>query len=72
LLAQIGRRNSGHAREAAARPRWRPQEARECTVYGVTDAEEIGRVLKSYRDFVALCARKEKETGEPCLIIASY
>jgi hypothetical protein len=28
-------------------------EARERQVYGVTDAEEIERVLKSYRDFVA-------------------
>jgi hypothetical protein len=47
-------------------------EARERNVYGVTDAKDIERVLKSYRDFVELCARKEKETGEPCLIIASW
>jgi len=47
-------------------------EARERTIYGVTDAKEIECVLQSYRDFVALCARKEAETGEPCLIIASY
>ena len=47
-------------------------ETREREVYGVTDAEDIERVLKSYRDFVALCARKEEETGIPCLIIASY
>ena len=47
-------------------------ETREREVYSVTDAKEIERVLKSYRDFVALCARKEAETGEPCLIIASY
>ena len=47
-------------------------ETRERKVYGVTDAEEIERVLKSYRDFVALCARKEQETGIPCLVIASY
>jgi len=47
-------------------------ERREREVYGATDADEIGRVLKSYRDFVALCARKEVETGIPCLIIASY
>ncbi len=26
----------------------------------------------SFVDFVELCERKEKETGEPCLIIASY
>ncbi len=47
-------------------------EARERDIYGVTDRAEIDRVLKSYRDFVELCERKEAETGEPCLIIASY
>jgi len=47
-------------------------EARERKLYGTTDPVEIERVLKSYRDFVALCARKEAETGEPCLIIANY
>jgi hypothetical protein len=45
-------------------------EKRERELYGATDAEEIERVLKSYRDFVALCVRKERETGVPCLIIA--
>ena len=30
------------------------------------------RLQQQYRDFVALCARKEDETGIPCLIIASY
>jgi hypothetical protein len=47
-------------------------ETREREIYGVTDADEIELVLKSYRDFVALCAKKERETGYPCLIIASY
>ena len=47
-------------------------EQREREIYGVTDQVEIDRVLKSYSDFVELCARKEAETGEPCLIIASY
>ncbi len=46
-------------------------EKREREVYGVTDAAQIERVLKSYRDFVALCAQKEFETGHRCLIIAS-
>ena len=40
--------------------------------HGETDINEIGRVLKSYVDFVELCARKEDETGAPCVIIASY
>jgi hypothetical protein len=39
--------------------------------YGVNDADDIERVLKSCRDFVALCVRKEDETGIPCLIVAS-
>lgn len=47
-------------------------EERERDVYDVTDAKEIEVVLKSYRDFVDLCERKEIETGKPCLIIASY
>jgi hypothetical protein len=47
-------------------------ERREREDWGVTDQAEINCILKSYRDFVALCARKEAETGEPCLIIASY
>ncbi len=47
-------------------------ERRERQMYGVTDAEAIKRVLKSYRDFVALCAQKEYETGHSCLIIASH
>jgi hypothetical protein len=47
-------------------------ERREREIYEVTDPEEIEAVLKSYRDFVELCERKENETGKPCLIIASY
>jgi hypothetical protein len=47
-------------------------EQRERELYGETDINEIGRVLKSYVDFVELCARKEDETGKACLIIASY
>ena len=29
-------------------------------------------VLKSFSDFVELCERKERETGEPCSIVACY
>jgi hypothetical protein len=47
-------------------------EARERKIYGVHDPAKIERVLRSYCDFVALCERKEAETREPCLIIASY
>jgi hypothetical protein len=47
-------------------------EARQRQVYGVTDPAKIEPVLQSYRDFVALCARKEAETGSPCIITASW
>jgi hypothetical protein len=47
-------------------------EQREKVVYGETDPLEVKRVLDSFRDFVALCERKERETGKPCRIIASY
>lgn len=51
---------------------FRIAEQRERQVYGVTDAKQIERVLKSYRDFVALCAQKEFETGRLCFVVASY
>ena len=47
-------------------------EKRERQVYGETDEHEIELVLQSFRDFVALCEAKERETGEPVVIIASY
>lgn len=47
-------------------------EQREKVLYGETGPLEIKRVLNSYRNFVALCEEKEGETGEPCLIRASY
>jgi hypothetical protein len=47
-------------------------EQREKVLYGETDPLEIKRVLNSYRNFVALCERKERETGKPCTIRASY
>ena len=47
-------------------------EQREKLIYGETDPLEIRRVLNSFRNFVALCEEKEKETGKPCTITASY
>jgi hypothetical protein len=41
------------------------------TIYRA-DGAEIEAVKQSFRDFVALCERKEQETGEPVLIVASY
>jgi hypothetical protein len=36
------------------------------------DSKKNQAVLQSLRDFVALCERKEQETGEPCSILAVY
>jgi hypothetical protein len=68
----------GRAKISAVSLRQRLQETlevaerRERKLYGATNVEDIEHVLKSYRDFVALCAQKEFETGQPCLIIASF
>lgn len=45
---------------------------RERSVYGTTDEAEITGVQESFAEFVKLCGRKERETGEPMTIIASY
>lgn len=45
---------------------------RERDIYGNPhDSNETLAVLKSFRDFVELCERKERESGEPCTIVAS-
>lgn len=46
-------------------------EERERKLYQSTD-KEIEGVKQSFRAFVALCEEKERETGEPVLVIASY
>jgi hypothetical protein len=46
-------------------------EERERKLYKSTD-EVVAEARQSLRDFVALCEAKEKETGEPVSIIASY
>jgi hypothetical protein len=34
--------------------------------------EYADQVVQSFRDFVALAERKERETGKPCTVYASY
>lgn len=41
-------------------------------LYPDTDAEHVEDVVQSFRDFVALAELKEKQTGKPCVIYASY
>ena len=45
---------------------------RERVVYKMTDEEEIEKVARSYVDFVELCEAKERTSGLPCLIRASW
>lgn len=46
-------------------------EERCHTIYESSETE-IENVKQGFRDFVSLCERKEKETGEPVLITASF
>lgn len=41
------------------------------SIYNAPD-EQIEEVVQSFRDFVELAARKEKEHGKPCTVYASY
>jgi hypothetical protein len=47
-------------------------EQRERDVYQTRNQADIREVQQSFVEFVELCERKERETGEPCTIIASY
>lgn len=47
-------------------------EERQREVYCETDSREIAKVKRSFTDFVELCEEKERETGEPVTILASY
>lgn len=42
------------------------------TLYPDSGEEYAEQVVKSFRDFVALAEQKEKETGKPCTVYASY
>jgi hypothetical protein len=46
-------------------------EERERRLYGGKE-EDIRAVKQSFSDFVSLCEQKERETGVPVRIIASY
>jgi len=77
LVAEAFASDNGEARISAETLRARlPQtlafvEERERKIYKGDD-EAVAGLQKSFSDFVALCERKEKETGEPCRIFASY
>lgn len=45
---------------------------RQRLIYPDDDAEMTNKIIQSFRDFVALAARKEAKTGRPCTVYASY
>lgn len=47
-------------------------EAARTRARRVYEEDASPELLKSYEQFVALCERKEAETGKPCRIFASY
>lgn len=77
LVSEAFRSKSAEAKIPAAKLRKRLPRVlkivakRQRTLYKATDPE-VEEVQQSFTAFVELCERKERETGEPCLIIASY
>lgn len=45
---------------------------RQARLYPDEPKDFTDKVIKSFRDFVALAEEKEKQTGKPCTIYASY
>jgi hypothetical protein len=64
IPAAVLRERLPHALELA--------ELRERTVYQESDPEALAAVKRSFVDFVELAEAKERATGAPCTIIASY
>lgn len=55
-----------------------PESVEECVrircarIYPDMEPDMVERYVQSFRDFVALAELKERETGKPCTVIASY
>jgi hypothetical protein len=45
---------------------------RQRRIYAGDNDEDTDHVVQSFRDFVSLAEQKERETGKPCTIYASY
>jgi hypothetical protein len=41
-------------------------------MYAHMSKEDVERVVQSFRDFVDLAERREKEMGKPCMVVADY
>lgn len=64
----------GHTGDSRTDPMTVEEAARMriANVYPDTTPEETENYVQMYRDFVALAELKERETGHPCTVYASY
>lgn len=75
MFEQMGMKNVGDGVKAALTTPQTVEEAvraRCANLYPDDGDEYADKVVQSFRDFVALAERKEKETGKPCTVYASY
>jgi hypothetical protein len=74
LLAKNGESVAIHAPECVTPNMCVEDAVREhCkNAYSDMTAEDIEDVVQSFRDFVELAERREKEVGKPCIVYASY
>lgn len=75
VFKQMGMTNVGEGVKSALTEPQTVEEAiraRCANLYPDGGDEYADQVVQSFRDFVALAERKEKETGKPCTVYASY
>lgn len=74
MMKSTGATIEGQVLSDITRPMTVEEAVRErCARLYPEDGEEYAEsVVKSFRDFVALAEQKERETGKPCTVIASY
>lgn len=74
LMKQTGMQVEGQVLSDITRPMTVEEAIREryARLYPDSSKEEVDNVVKSFNDFVSLAERKERETGKPCTIYASY
>lgn len=74
MMQQSGMKVEGQVLSDITRPMTVEEAIRErcARLYPEDGPEYAEKVVKSFREFVALAEQKEQETGQPCTIIASY
>lgn len=76
ITAKIGEQLSENGMPTT--PTTEPMTGREAiyirclTVYPQDGKQYADDVLKSFEEFISLAERKERETGRPCTVVASY